>query len=109
MVSANVDAIKALPGIHDAFIIRASEANPSGDWQGLQDGVAIVAKSWWAANRAREKLKVTWDEGPNAEQSSEAFAQRAAEIARSAPASYLRRDGDATASLKNATHVVEAA
>ena len=108
VVSANVDAIKALPGIHDAFIIRASEANPSGDWQGLPDGVAIVAKSWWAANRAREKLKVTWDEGPNAEQSSEAFAQRAAEIARSAPASYLRRDGDATASLKNATHVVEA-
>ena len=50
----------------------------SGDPQGLSDGVAIVAKSWWAASRARDKLKVTWDEGPTAAQSSEGFAQRAA-------------------------------
>ena len=107
--SANVDAIKALPGIHDAFIVRASEANPRGDWQGLSDGVAIVAKSWWAANRARDKLKVTWDEGPTAAQSSEGFALRAAELAKGAPASYLRRDGDVASALKNAAHVVEAA
>ena len=59
--------------------------------------------------RAREKLKVTWDEGPTAAQSSEDFAQRAAELASGAPASYLRRDGDVTSSLKGAAHVVEAA
>jgi isoquinoline 1-oxidoreductase beta subunit len=109
LVNANIDAIKALPGIHDAFIVRASEANPRGDWQGLQDGVAIVAKSWWTANRAREKLKVTWDEGQAAAQSSEGFARRAAELAKSAPASHLRRDGDVTSALKSAAHVVEAA
>jgi isoquinoline 1-oxidoreductase beta subunit len=109
LVSANIDAIKALPGIHDAFIIRASEANPRGDWQGLSDGVAIVAKSFWAANRARDKLKVTWDEGPTAAQSSEGFALRAAELAKGAPAANLRRDGDVASALKNATHVVEAA
>jgi len=108
LLSANIDAIKALPGIHDAFVVRASEANPSGDWQGLHDGVAIVAKSWWAANRAREQLKVTWDEGSNAAQSSEGFAQRATELARGAPASYLRRDGDVTAGLKSAARVVQA-
>ena len=27
VVSANIDALKALPGVHDAFIVRASEAN----------------------------------------------------------------------------------
>ena len=108
VVSANVDVIKALPGIHDAFIVKASEGNASGDPQGLNDGVAIVAKSWWAASRAREKLKVTWDEGPTAAQSSKNFAQRAAEIASGVPASYLRRDGDVTLSLKGASHVVEA-
>ena len=108
VVSANVDVIKALPGIHDAFIVKASEGNASGDPQGLSGGVAIVAKSWWAASRAREKLKATWDEGPTAAQSSKNFAQRAAELASGAPASYLRRDGDVTLSLKGASHIVEA-
>src|SRR6202000_686553 len=92
LVNANIDEIKALPGIHDAFIVRASEANPRGDWQGLQEGVAIVAQGSWTANRAPQKPQVTWDEGQTAAQSSEGFARRAADLAKSAPASYLRRD-----------------
>ncbi|MEA2738747.1 MAG: isoquinoline 1-oxidoreductase subunit beta [Acetobacteraceae bacterium] len=106
IVRANVDAIKALPGVHDAFIIHG---NGGGDPQGLADGVAIVAKSWWVANRAREKLDITWNEGPTAAQSTEGFADGAARLAKGAPASYLRRDGDAADALKNAAHVVEAA
>jgi len=109
VVSANIETIKALPGVHDVFIVKGSEANPSGDPQGLSDGVAIVAKSFWAANRARAKLKVTWDEGPTAAQGSESFAQGAAKLAREVPASYLRRDGDVASSFKSAAHVVEAA
>jgi isoquinoline 1-oxidoreductase beta subunit len=109
VVSANIDALKALPGIHDAFIVRAREVNPNGDPQGLSDGVAIVAKSWWAASRARDKIKVTWDEGATAAQGSERFAQRAAELAAGKPASYLRRNGDVAASLNGAAHVVDAA
>lgn len=106
VVSANVEAIKALPGVHDAFIVRG---NGDGDPQGLADGVAIVAKSWWVANRARQKLDVAWDEGSTAAQSSEGFAERAASYAKGAPASYLRRDGDAATALKNSAHIVEAA
>ena len=34
--SANVDAVKALPGVRDAFIVRAREANPGGDPRGRQ-------------------------------------------------------------------------
>jgi isoquinoline 1-oxidoreductase subunit beta len=106
--SANTDALKMLPGVHDAFIVRASEANRSGDPQGLSDGVAVVAKSWWAASEARNKLQVSWDEGPTAAQSSEGFAQNASRLAQGAPASYLRRDGDVASSLAAAVHVVEA-
>ena len=109
VTSANIDAIKALPGIHDAFIIRASEANSSKDPEGLVDGVAIVAKSWWTANKAREKLEIVWDEGPNAAHSSEGFAAQAAKFAAGAPATSLRSDGDAAAGLKGAAKVVEAA
>ncbi len=107
--SANVDAVKALPGVRDAFVVRAREANPGGDPEGVSDGVAIVASSWWAAARAREKLEIVWDEGPTAGQSSELFAQTAASLARETPAAYLRRDGDVASALHGAAQVVEAA
>ena len=108
LMSANVDTLKALPGVHDAFIVKASEANPSSDPQGLSDGVAIVAKSWWIADKAREKLEIQWNEGPVAAQSSVGFAHDAATLSQQVPVSYLRRDGDVAASLKHAAHVVEA-
>jgi isoquinoline 1-oxidoreductase subunit beta len=106
--TANIDEVKRQPGVIDAFIVRAREANPSGDPQGISDGVAIVAKNWWLANRARQKLQVSWDEGPFATQSSDEFASEAARLAQQAPVSYLRRDGDVTTALSGATHVVEA-
>ena len=109
VTSANVETIKALPGIYDAFIIRASEANATKDPEGLVDGVAIVAKSWWTANKAREKLEIIWDEGPTATHSSEGFAAQAKAFAAGAPATSLRSDGDAAAALKSAAKVVEAA
>ncbi|HEV2100228.1 MAG TPA: molybdopterin cofactor-binding domain-containing protein, partial [Stellaceae bacterium] len=107
--SANLDAVKALPGIVDVFIVRASEANPSRDPQGVNDGVAIVAKNWWVANKAREKLDISWDEGPVAAQSSTGFAANATKLSQQAPSSYLRRDGDTDRALSNAAHVIEAA
>jgi isoquinoline 1-oxidoreductase beta subunit len=109
VTSANVDALKALPGVVDAFIVRASEANPTGDPQGVADGVAIVAHSWWLANRAREKLEITWDEGPVAAQSSTGFAEDAVKLSQQPPAGYLRRDGDVATALQGAAIVVQAA
>ncbi len=109
IVSANVQSLKALPGVHDAFIVDASAINPSGNIEGLNDGVAIVAKSWWAANRARGQLEVAWNEGPVASQSSAGFAANAVKLSQQAPASYLRRDGDAAAAMQSAAQVLEAA
>ena len=60
VTSANIDAVKALPGVRDAFVVRAREANPGGDPEGVSDGVAIVATNWWAASprprEARDRL-----------------------------------------------------
>ena len=106
VVSANIDAIRKLPGIRDAFIVRGQ---PGPDQQALSDGVAIVAKNWWVANRAREQLEIVWDEGPTAAQSTQGFADKAASLGRSTPASWLRRDGDAPGALNGAAKVVEAA
>jgi isoquinoline 1-oxidoreductase subunit beta len=104
VISANTDTIKSLPGVRDAFVVKGGN-----DLQGLVDGVAIVAENWWVANKARDKLEITWDEGPTAKQSSAGYAADAAEFAKGAPAKSLRRDGDAEAALTSAAQIVEAA
>ncbi len=64
------------------------------DLTGILGGVAVVADSWWQAESARRKLKVVWDEGPTATQSSEGFAKRALELSTQKPETSLRTDGN---------------
>lgn len=103
VASTNIDEIKKLPGIQHAFVVEGGR-----DLQGLMPGVAIVADSWWRAEKARRKLQVTWNEGATAQQSTDGFARQAAELGAKAPATSLRNDGDVAAALKGAAKVVEA-
>jgi isoquinoline 1-oxidoreductase beta subunit len=103
VASANLDEIRAEPGVRHAFVVRGGE-----NLGGLLDGVAVVADTWWAANQARGKLQVSWDEGPTAAQSSDGFAARATELFAGAPANSLREDGDVNAALAAAAHAVTA-
>src|SRR5690606_29809990 len=104
VASANIDEIKALPGIRNAFVVEGRTA-----LTGLLGGVAIVGDTWWAARKARRSLKVTWNEGETARQSSAGFATRATELAKRPPERNLGKDGDVSAALAGAAKVVEAA
>ncbi|HUF27451.1 MAG TPA: xanthine dehydrogenase family protein molybdopterin-binding subunit [Gemmatimonadaceae bacterium] len=104
VASANLDEVRAQPGVRHAFVVEGGTA-----LNGLLGGVAIVADTWWAARTARQRLRVTWDEGPTVQQSSAGFASQAEALSRQAPQRTLRGDGDVAAALGGAANVVEAA
>ena len=104
VVSANLDQILAQPGVKHAFVIEGTS-----NLMGLMPGVAIVADSTWSAFSARRQLRVKWDEGAYANDSTAGFEQKAAAIgAKMEGGSVVRNTGDAAAALAGAAKVVEA-
>ena len=103
-VSANLDAIKAMPGVKHAFLVETPNQQ-----NGLFAGVAIVGDSWWLVNEARKKLQVTWDNGPTAAHSSASFDTQAADMSTKFPAQATRSDGDFDAAIAGAVKTAEGA
>jgi isoquinoline 1-oxidoreductase subunit beta len=87
---------KAMPGIHDVFEIPAV---PEGvhSW----GGVAVVADSTWIAMQGRKKLKIEWDLGPHAGESSETLRRQFRTLVDSQMKVVLNR-GDADSALSGA-------
>ena len=106
--SANLDEIKSMPGVSHVFVMKGSarvmEVPPGtpgpGIDDGLRGGVAIVADTWWHAQKARRKLRVDWDEGPHANDSTAGFDAKAKELFSQPPQGQVRVDGDPDAALK---------
>src|SRR5207237_7397824 len=78
-------------------------------------GVAMVADNWWLANNARKSLKVVWDEGPVASQSSAGYLAQGKQLSstqasQTPPGGGPRsaKEGDAEAAFKTAAKIVEA-
>jgi isoquinoline 1-oxidoreductase beta subunit len=103
---ANLDEMKAQPGVKHAFIVDQGE---QGGLMGLLSGVALVGDNWWLIQQARKKLVVQWDEGATATQSSEGFATQATALSKQPPQQNLRKDGDFDAAMKSAAKTAEGA
>ncbi len=103
VASANLDAVKASPGVKQAFVVEGGS-----DLSGLLGGVAILADTWHHANKARGKLEVTWNEGPTAQQSSASFAAQAAALAGQPATHTIHKDDSVDAAMAGAAKVVEA-
>jgi isoquinoline 1-oxidoreductase subunit beta len=106
VVSANIEDVKGMPGVRDAFIVRGSDPQAVFDL-GLVDGVAIVADSWWQAQKALGKLRVVWDRHSAPGQSTVEFEQKAAHLSRQKPQSVVRLDGDVAGAFSHAHRVLE--
>ena len=100
------DATEALkvPGVEKVVEVQGwpwpSKFMPVG-------GVAVVARNTGCAIKGRDKLKVVWDNGPNATYDSAAFRQQMEQTAAN-PGKVVRNDGDAEGALKSAAKVITA-
>jgi isoquinoline 1-oxidoreductase subunit beta len=108
IASANIEAVKKMPGVRAAFIVHGASSQAVFE-MGLVDGVAIVADSWWQAQRALDRLRVAWDRGSASLQGTAEFERQAAHLSRQKPQSIVRRDGDVETALSRAHQVLQSA
>ena len=73
--SYDFDAVKNRTGILTAVEFKATPGK-TNTWD-LQNGVAIVADSWYRAKTALDLMPIEWDYGPNANVSKETQAAEA--------------------------------
>jgi isoquinoline 1-oxidoreductase beta subunit len=74
----------------------------------LTDAVAVVAESWWQAQRAVEALQPLWDLGDNAALSSADITRDLREGLQAVDADVGREDGDVETALAAAATRIEA-
>ncbi|RAK56926.1 xanthine dehydrogenase family protein molybdopterin-binding subunit [Phenylobacterium deserti] len=104
VAGADLAAAQGVKGVRKAFVVEGGT-----ELSGLLPGVAVVADSWWAARKGRDRLNIRWAEHPTSAQSSAGFQARADELAKAKPQKNLRNDGDIDAALKGAARTVQAA
>lgn len=113
VASANIEEVKKLPGVRHVLVCEGGsqqvfEAEGGTASTGLLPGIAVVADSWWQADKARKALTVRWNEGPYATQSSDSMAREAEALFAMPPQLQLRKDGDPDGALKSAAKVLQA-
>jgi isoquinoline 1-oxidoreductase beta subunit len=96
--SANLDEIKKLPGVTNAFIVEGN-----GKPTEVMPGVAILANSTWAAFSAKRQLKITWDESSASKDSWSKSVEEARKLAGSQGPESLKAVGDFDKALANAS------
>ncbi|HEY6764040.1 MAG TPA: xanthine dehydrogenase family protein molybdopterin-binding subunit [Candidatus Sulfotelmatobacter sp.] len=93
VVSFDASEAKQIPGVKDVVQI------PSG--------VAVVAEGFWAAKQGREKLKIQWDEGENANISTtQMLADFSAQSA--SPGTVAKKIGDPASAMASAAKKITA-
>jgi isoquinoline 1-oxidoreductase beta subunit len=73
----------------------------------VSTGVAVVADNTWSAMEGRNALQITWDEGANAKNSSEAI-HKLYQTRIEQTGAIARKDGDADATMGGAAKKIEA-
>ena len=91
VASFNADQVKKVPGVTHVVEIR--------------NGMAVVAKNFWAAKQGRDALEVQWEMPPGAPVSTEGLRKQFRDLA-ATPGKVARKTGDPAAFQAAARKVV---
>jgi isoquinoline 1-oxidoreductase beta subunit len=103
VAAANLDDVRALPGIRDAFVLEGNDLVSE-----VMPGVAIIGDSTWATQQARAQLSVEWDETEASKDSLSDITGEAERLSRVQGKEVLYDFGDAEQALAAATRTHEA-
>jgi len=101
--SGNLDVVRAMPGVEHVLQIKGN-----GQAEALFDGIAVLARSWWAADNARQALEIEWDTSGLDHYATADYDRQAHEaLARNADA-VIVRTGNVDHAFETASRTVEA-
>jgi isoquinoline 1-oxidoreductase subunit beta len=109
LISCDDTAAKASPGVKAVFAVPPIGFTPAMNINfNVAGGVAVVATDTWAALQGRNALKIVWDKGPGAEESTAGLQKQLREKA-AGPASVVSADrGNVDQALAAANKKIEA-
>jgi isoquinoline 1-oxidoreductase subunit beta len=110
MVYASLAQCPVIGGKVKSFDGSAAKASAGViDVVQINDGVAVVANSWWQAKKARDLLSIQWDEGAGAALSDASVIDGTRQALKTGKVLEITKPkGDVAAALKGAAKVVEA-
>lgn len=107
--SYDAAAAKAVPGVHAVFPIEPLGFIPDiGININTAGGIAVVADSTWSAMQGRKALKVSWDKGPNASETTGGLSKQLKEQAGAPPSFVAVNKGDTEKALQQSAKNIEA-
>jgi isoquinoline 1-oxidoreductase beta subunit len=102
-------AAEAVPGVRAVVGIDADAVEDFGpNNPKMANGVAVVAESTWAAMKGREALRIDWNPGPGAAESTEGFWRECEQLAGDPAQARIRDDGDFEGAMARAARRAEA-
>ena len=99
----NSEALK-VAGVHQTVAIDPYKPPPGFQPLG---GIAVIADNTWAAFQGRKKLKIEWENGPNASYDSDVYKNELYATARK-PGKVIRNVGNANVAFAKPGNVYEA-
>jgi isoquinoline 1-oxidoreductase subunit beta len=101
----NAEAITSMPGVHSVVRLPFNDLTKSVDF--LCGGVAVIADSWWHAQKALDALSIDWDYGRGANVSSASLYDDHLAVAKQ-PGKAITDHGNVDTAFGRASKVVEA-